>query len=139
MNLHINLALQQAETAYHADQVPVGAVLVNGNGEVLAATHNDRSIILGHAEVLALLACPGPYVPEGSTLYVTLEPCPLCAAAILNARVSHLVFGAYDPKGGAVEHGPRLLDNTSVHVVGGIQEAVCAELLQRFFAKRRSE
>lgn len=133
----MTLALQQARMAYDAGQVPVGAVLVGVNGHILSSAHNHRSTMLGHAEVLALLSCQGPYVPTNTTLYVTLEPCALCAAAILNARVDKLVFGAYDPKGGAVEHGPRLLDGTSVHVVGGVQERVCAELLQQFFVKRR--
>lgn len=131
------LALEQAHSAFKVDQVPVGAALIAADGSILAYAHNNRSLILGHAEILALLQCHGPYLPDGTTLFVTLEPCPLCAAAIMQARLSRLVFGAYDPKGGAVEHGSRLLEESSIQVVGGVQETECADLLQRFFRARR--
>lgn len=139
VDLHtgMGLALKQAHTACDAQQVPIGAALITNNGDIMALAHNNRNLMLGHAEVLALLQCPGPYAPEQATLFVTLEPCSLCAAAILNARVARLVFGAYDPKGGGVEHGPRLLDNSSTQVIGGIQETECLSLLQNFFHKRR--
>lgn len=133
----MQLALDQAHLAFQCDQVPVGAALVSQQGEVLALSHNDRSRVLGHAEVLTLLQCQGPYVPEGSTLFVTLEPCAMCAASIVNARLSRLVFGAYDPKGGAVEHGARLLQASAVQVIGGVQERACAQLLGDFFSLRR--
>ena len=141
-------ALEEARAAGRRGEVPVGAVVVEaGTGTVLAADGN-RTLELAdptaHAEVLVLRAAARrqgrPRLPE-SDLYVTLEPCAMCAAAASFARVRRLVFAAYDPKGGAVEHGPRLFDQPTCHyrpeVVGGLCERDAADLLKAFFQERR--
>ncbi len=141
-------ALAEAEAAAAAGEVPVGAVLVDGaTGEVLARAHNrveaDRDPT-AHAELLAIRAAAlrlGAKRLAGADLYVSLEPCPMCAQAIAFARLRRLVFAAYDPKGGGVEHGPRIFRQATCHhrpeVVGGIQERRAGELLKAFFRERR--
>ncbi len=142
------IALQQAEQAAHSGEVPVGAVLVHGlTGEVIAAAHNLTKTLpdpTAHAEMLVLREGAqrlGAARLVDCDLYVTLEPCPMCAQAISFARLRRLVFGAYDPKGGGVEHGPRLYQQPTCHhrpeVVGGVLEAEARQLLQRFFQERR--
>ncbi len=143
----MTLALAEAETAAHRGEVPVGAVLVDRSGNVLAAAGNrveaDRDPT-AHAEILALRAgaerLRTKHLAE-CDLYVTLEPCAMCAAAIGFARLRRLYFGAYDPKGGAVEHGPRLFDQPTTHhrpeIYGGIEERRAGELLRTFFRQRR--
>jgi tRNA(adenine34) deaminase len=141
------LALAEAEAAAALGEVPVGAVLVTGEGRVLAAAGNrvesDRDPT-AHAEMLALRAgavALGTKQLSDCDLYVTLEPCAMCAAAIGFARLRRLYFGAYDPKGGAVEHGPRLFDQPTTHhhpeIYGGLEEQRAAELLRAFFRERR--
>ena len=143
----MELALRQAEAAGRRGEVPVGAVLVDAGGRVLARAGN-RVEKLGdptaHAEMLAIRAACAAVKSERLTdcdLYVTLEPCPMCAAAVSFARIRRLYFGAGDPKGGGVEHGPRIFSQPSCHhapeVYGGIAEARSARLLQAFFARRR--
>ena len=128
-------------------EVPVGAVLLDPAGAVVAASGNrverDRDPT-AHAEMLVLrdgAARLGVKRLAGCDLYVTLEPCPMCAAAIGLARIRRLYFGAYDPKGGGVEHGARIFDQPTCHhrpeIYGGIGERAAAELLRRFFAARR--
>lgn len=139
------LALEQAEAASARGEVPVGAVIVRG-GQVIAAAGN-RVEELGdptaHAEMLAIrqAAAMGDKRLEDCDLYVTLEPCPMCAAAISLARVRRLYFGAYDPKGGGVEHGAKVFDHPTCHhrpeVYGGLEESRAALLLRDFFAARR--
>lgn len=140
-------ALKQAQHAAVMGEVPVGAVVVDAKGEFLASAHNlteTESDPSGHAEILAIRAAcqkrKSPRLPD-CDLYVTLEPCPICAGTIANARIRRVYFGAYDPKGGAVEHGVRLFDQPSCHhkpeVVGGIQETECAAILKTFFQKKR--
>ena len=141
------LALAEAERAGERGEVPVGAVLVDAGGAVLASAGNrteERADPTAHAEMLVLrdaAAQRGRPRLEECDLYVTLEPCAMCAAAIALARVRRLYFGAYDPKGGAVEHGPRFFQQPTCHhrpeVYGGIDEARGAELLRRFFKERR--
>jgi tRNA(Arg) A34 adenosine deaminase TadA len=149
MTSPMRLALAEAEAAGARGDVPVGAVLVDPDGHVLAAAGNrveaDRDPT-AHAEMLALragIAWLGDKYLEGCDLYVTLEPCAMCAAAIAFARLRRLYFGAYDPKGGAVEHGPRLFAQPTIHhrpeVYGGIEEARAAKLLRAFFRVRREE
>ncbi len=141
-------ALAAAEQAGQAGEVPVGAVIVEGaTGRVLAVAGNrseaDRDPT-AHAEILAIRAAAAskgsPRLPD-CDLYVTLEPCAMCAAAISLARIRRVYFGAYDPKGGAVDHGPRwFAQPTCLHrpeVYGGIEEIRAAELLRAFFAARR--
>lgn len=141
-------ALEEARRAGERGEVPVGAVLVSAD-EVLAAAGN-RTIAASdptaHAEILALRAAAQTiqnYRLLNTTLYVTIEPCPMCMGAILNARVARLIFGAHDPKWGAagslydLAHDPRL--NHRVEVVSGVLEAECRELIQTFFRMKRSE
>jgi tRNA(adenine34) deaminase len=144
----MRIALEEAGMAGKEGEVPIGAVLVLG-GEVIGRGRN-RPITLAdpsaHAEILALregAARVKNYRLPGSTLYVTLEPCVMCTGAILQARVGRLVFGAEDPKGGAVSSlfsllkDPRL--NHRVEVVSGVLRDECRELLQRYFRERRQK
>jgi tRNA(adenine34) deaminase len=141
------LALAQAEAAAARGEVPVGAVLVDREGQVLAAAGNrvetDRDPT-AHAEMVVLRAGAarlGDVRLADCDLYVTLEPCAMCAAAIGLARLRRLYFGAYDPKSGAVEHGPRLFEQPTTHhqpeIYGGIEERRAGELLRAFFRDRR--
>ncbi|WP_230292350.1 nucleoside deaminase [Croceicoccus sp. Ery5] len=140
------LALEQARHAQERGEVPVGAVVVK-DGAVVAAAHNAPRRLhdpTAHAEMLAIRAAAEVLGDErlaGCDLYVTLEPCPMCAGAIQHARIARVYYGAGDPKGGAVDHGPRLFDRAgSLHrpeVYGGIGEDEAAELLRGFFAGRR--
>ncbi|MFQ5882463.1 MAG: tRNA adenosine(34) deaminase TadA [Candidatus Methylomirabilales bacterium] len=142
----MKIALEEARRAGEADEVPVGAVLVR-DGVVLASAHN-RSIALrdptGHAEVLVLRAAGerlGNYRFPGATLYVTLEPCVMCAGALVHARVACLVYGAADPRGGGVESLYRILEdprlNHRVKVVAGVRVEEYKALLREFFLARR--
>ncbi len=140
------LALQQARLAAAHGDVPVGAVILDPAGTVLAAARNQREQVndpTAHAEILALREAArqaGSWRLTGLTLVVTLEPCTMCAGALVLARVDRLVFGAYDPKAGAVAslfdvvRDPRL--NHRVDVRGGILEAECGAVLREFFASR---
>jgi tRNA(adenine34) deaminase len=139
-------ALAEARRAAERSEVPVGAVIVRG-GEVVAAAGN-RTLELrdptAHAEMLAIREAANRGGSERLSecdLYVTLEPCTMCAAAISFARIRRLYYGAADPKGGAVEHGVRFFESTACHhrpdVYGGIAETESAALLKSFFAARR--
>jgi len=140
------LALAEARAAADRGEVPVGAVVVR-DGAVIAADRNrprELNDPTAHAEMLAIRrACAilGDERLAGCDLYVTLEPCAMCAAAISFARIRRLYFGAADPKGGAVEHGPRFFTQPTCHhvpeVYGGIGESEAAALLKEFFAARR--
>ncbi len=142
------LALREAEHAALRGEVPVGAVIVDpAGGEILARAGNRTEALndpTAHAEILAIrkaAAAAGTPRLEGCDLYVTLEPCAMCAAAISFARIRRLYFGAYDPKGGGVEHGARFFQQPTCHhapeVYGGLEESRAAELLVRFFEKKR--
>lgn len=141
-------AIEQAEHAASRGEVPVGAVLVDGaSGAILASAGNQTAALAdptAHAEMLVLRAgaqAKGRARLDDCDLYVSLEPCAMCAAAISLAHVRRLYFGAYDPKGGAVEHGPRWFQQpTCLHrpeIYGGIEESRTGELLRRFFQERR--
>jgi tRNA(Arg) A34 adenosine deaminase TadA len=140
-------ALAEAEAAARRGEVPIGALVVGPDGRVLAAAGNRTRELndpTAHAEVLAIRAACALLQSErltGADLYVTLEPCPMCAAAISFARIRRLYFGASDPKGGGVESGARIFNQASCHhapeVYGGIEETRSAALLQAFFAARR--
>jgi len=142
----MRLALAEAQKAMEAGEVPVGAVVVR-DGEVIASAHNapvGLSDPSAHAEVLALrraAAAAGNYRLAGTTLYVTIEPCLMCAGALLHARVSRVVFGAKDPKGGAAASLYRVLEddrlNHRVEVSGGVLATECGEILSRFFREKR--
>ena len=145
---YIEMALAEAEAAADRAEVPVGAVVVEAaSGRVLARAGNRVEADCdpaGHAELLALRAAASeigaPRLPD-CDLYVTLEPCAMCAQAISFARIRRLYFGAYDPKGGGVEHGARIFTQPTCHhapeVIGGLEERRCGALLQNFFAERR--
>jgi tRNA(Arg) A34 adenosine deaminase TadA len=143
----IERALAEAQAAAARGEVPVGAVVTDEAGTLLGAAGNEveaRNDPTAHAEILALRAAAARLrTPRlvGCTLTVTLEPCPMCAQAASFFRVKRLVFGAYDPKGGGVEHGARIFAAPSCHhvpeVVGGLRESDCAVLLRGFFAARR--
>jgi tRNA(adenine34) deaminase len=142
----MRLALREAERAWEHDDVPIGAVVVR-DGEVVAAAHNERELRqdpTAHAEIIALREAAravGSWRVLDAVLYVTLEPCAMCAGAIVLARVSRVVYGASDPKAGAcgsvldVTGEPRL--NHRPEVAGGLLAEECGELLSGFFASRR--
>ena len=138
-------ALELARAAALAGEVPVGAILSGPGGETIAGAHNLTRTLpdpTAHAEMLVLREAAvklGSERLSGCTLTVTLEPCPMCAAAIAEARVARLVYAAPDPKGGGVEHGPRTFAHTrhKPEIVSGISEREAAEILRRFFAGRR--
>ena len=143
----MEMALEEARAAAARGEVPVGAVVVDASGAVLARAGNEveaRRDASAHAELLALRAAAAgrgePRLPD-CDLIVTLEPCPMCAQAASLFRVRRVVFGAYDPKGGGIDHGARVFDAPSCHhrpeVVGGVQEAECAALLRTFFEGKR--
>lgn len=143
-------ALKEARKAFDSNEVPVGAVLVDTvEKRVIAMTHNRMETLqdpTAHAEILAIRqACEalGNQRLDHCDLYVTLEPCPMCAQAISFARIRRLYFAAYDQKGGGVEHGPCIFSSSSCHhkpeIYGGIQETESQELLQRFFKMRRRD
>ncbi|MCA0450585.1 MAG: nucleoside deaminase [Proteobacteria bacterium] len=147
MSGYMELALEQARKAAQAGEVPVGAVLVDAAGAVLAATHNrverDKDPT-AHAEMLAIRAAAakrGDARLPDCDLYVTLEPCPMCATAISFARLRRVYWGASDPKGGGVENGPRIFAQATCHhrpeLFGGIAETEAAALLRDFFKARR--
>jgi tRNA(Arg) A34 adenosine deaminase TadA len=144
----MELALAAAEAAAARGEVPVGAALLDGAGEVAAVCANRTEELAdptAHAELLVIRAAAQklgrPRLAE-CDLYVTLEPCPMCAQAISFARIRRLYYGAADPKGGGVEHGPRIFTSSSCHhrpeVYGGIGERRAAALLRRFFVARRT-
>ena len=145
----MELALAEAEAAAARGEVPVGAVVLGPDGELLAADGN-RTLELAdptaHAEMLVIREAArrlGQARLTGCDLHVTLEPCPMCAQAISFARIRRLYFGAADPKGGGVEHGPRIFASAACHhapeVYGGIGERRAAALLRTFFRSRRPQ
>ena len=146
-NTPMALAFAEAEKAGWRGEVPVGAVLVGPDGAVIAVSGNEVEAgndPTGHAEMLVLragAAALGQKLLDGCDLYVTLEPCPMCAAAIALARIRRLYFGAYDPKSGGVEHGPRIFAQPTCHhrpeIYGGIDERRAGALLRAFFKARR--
>ena len=141
----MKLAILEARKAADEGEVPVGAVIVK-NGEVVAAAHNRREQLknaLSHAEIEAInIACQklNSWRLDDSELYVTLEPCPMCTGAIINARIKTVIFGAYDSKMGCMDSVINLCDypfNHKVEIYGGIMEDDCLKVLQGFFKKLR--
>ncbi len=139
--------LQLATKAAALGEVPIASCVIAGDGTVLAQAHNEvetRGDATAHAELLALQAAMkirGEKYLADCTLIVTLEPCAMCAQAISLAKIKKLVFGAYDVKGGGVEHGARVFSLPTCHhapeVIGGIMEKECGQLLTEFFQKKR--
>jgi tRNA(adenine34) deaminase len=147
--LHAELmrrALAEARAALAEDEVPIGAIIVH-EGRVIGAAHNQREQLhdpTAHAEMIAITqaaAALGDWRLEGCTMYVTLEPCAMCAGAIVLARLPQVVYGAADPKGGAVTTLYRLLDDARLNhravVIGGVLAAECADILSCFFSQKR--
>ena len=147
-NSQMDLALIEARQAAEAGEVPVGAVLVDARGEVVARAGNRTRRDCdptAHAEILVIRAAAAALGQErlaGYTLYVTLEPCAMCAGALAHARIARVIYGAADPKSGGTDHGARVFSHAQSHhrpeVIGGICEEECAALLRNFFAQKRS-
>ena len=145
---YMQLALREAEAAAAEDEVPIGVVIVRA-GRVIAAAHNQREQLhdpTAHAEMIAITQAAGAlgdWRLEGCTLYVTLEPCPMCAGAIVLARVPRVVYGAADPKAGAAQSLYHLLDdprlNHRAEVMAGVLADECGAILSRFFDQKRRE
>ena len=144
----MEMALEQARLAADRGEVPVGAVVVDGQSNEILAAAGNRVLELkdptAHAEMLALRQATRKTDSErlvAVDIYVTLEPCPMCATAMSFARIRRLYYGASDAKGGGVEHGPRIFSQPTCHhapeVIGGINETVAASLLRDFFSERR--
>jgi tRNA(adenine34) deaminase len=144
----MRLALREAQAAFEADEVPIGAVVVK-DGRLIGSAHNQREQLhdpTAHAEMIAITQAAealGNWRLDGCTLYVTLEPCPMCAGAVVLARLPRVVYGAADPKAGAVTTLFRLLDdprlNHRAEVIGGVLAAPCSEILSRFFQQKRRD
>jgi len=141
----MSIALEQAKEAGMREEVPVGAVLVR-DGQVIAVAGNQTEELsdpTAHAEMQVIRKAAHILgTPRlGGDLYVTLEPCPMCATALSFARVERIFFGAFDPKGGGIDHGPRIFEQPTCHhrpqVFGGMSEQACAEVLTAFFKEKR--
>ena len=145
---HMDTALQQAKAAAARGEVPVGAVIIAPDGKIIAQTGNctrEMNDPTAHAEILAIRAACAALGSErltGYDLYVTLEPCPMCAMAISAARIRRLYFGAFDPKSGGINQGPRIFTHPQAHHVPEIYDGIAADeaetLLKDFFRSRRA-
>lgn len=144
---HMSSALIEAETAYKNDEVPIGALIVNESGTIISKAHNIKeknNDPCGHAEILAIREAAKnlkAWRLKGCTLFVTLEPCPMCLSAAVQARLDRVIFGAYDPKGGAISLGYNLYRdqrlNHNFDVIGGVLHYKCSNLLSTFFREKR--
>jgi tRNA(adenine34) deaminase len=142
----MRMALEEAQIAFEQGEVPIGAVVVQA-GQIIAKAHNEKELRqdpTAHAEVLAVQRATetlGAWRLSDATLYVTLEPCPMCAGALVQARLKTLVFGAVDIKGGAVGSVMNVLDvnrwNHRIEVIAGVMEEECSQILKEFFRKLR--
>jgi len=143
----MRIALKEAWKAYEMGEVPIGAVIVDGDGNLLAKAHNEtiaRNDPTAHAEILALRQAAeavGNYRLNDAQIYVTVEPCIMCAGAMIHARISEVIFGAYDEKWGALQSLYRIGGderlNHRLFVTSGVLESECAEIMQSFFRERR--
>jgi tRNA(adenine34) deaminase len=143
----MRMAIAEAEAALAEDEVPIGAVIIHGD-RVVAAAHNQREQLkdpTAHAEMIAITQAAqslNSWRLEGCTLYVTLEPCPMCAGAILQARIPTVVYGAADPKAGAVQTLFQLLEdrrlNHQCQIVAGVLAEPCGQMLTQFFQRQRA-
>ena len=146
---YMRLALEEAQRAYELGEVPIGAVMIGDDGDVIARGHNMRETwrdATAHAEMIAIReACErlGRWRLSGCTLYVTIEPCPMCAGALVMSRVERVVYGSTDAKAGAVESLFNIVGhaalNHRVEVTAGILQEECAGIMKRFFAERREK
>jgi tRNA(adenine34) deaminase len=147
-NQFMKLAIEQAQIAQENGDVPIGAVIVH-NGQIIGKAYNQREQLqdpTAHAEIIALTqaaAALETWRLEGCTMYVTLEPCPMCAGALVLARIDRLVYGCDDPKAGAVKSLYNIVTdgrlNHKIEVISGVLADECSKLLQDFFQKRRPE
>jgi tRNA(adenine34) deaminase len=145
---YMQLALAEARAAFAEDEVPIGAVIVFEN-RVIAAAHNQREQLhdpTAHAEMIAITQAAGArqcWRLDGCTLYTTLEPCPMCAGAIIQARIPTVVYGASDPKAGAVRTLYNLLDDTRLNhrcqIVPAVLGDPCGQILSQFFQQQRRQ
>lgn len=143
----MHLALEQARCAFDVEEVPIGAIVVH-NDQLIGEGYNQRETLhdpTAHAEMIAITQAAealGSWRLNGCTLYVTLEPCPMCAGAIVQARIPRVVFGATDPKAGACQTLYRITDDARLNhrcaVLGGVLQEECKGILQEFFAIQRS-
>ena len=141
-------ALIEAHKAYREDEVPIGAVIVDSEGAIISRSHNHKEKAhnpCGHAEIIAITeACKklGNWRLLNCSIYVTLEPCPMCLSALVQTRIGHLYFGAYDTKGGALSLNYNFYKdqklNHSFPVLGGLRHFECSKLLSTFFREKRS-
>lgn len=148
-NWYMKLALEQADLAYKIGEVPIGCIIVDDKDNIVAKTHNLKerdNDTTAHAELLAIKEAStalGDWRLVGHTAYVTLEPCPMCLYALLQARVDKVVFGAYDTKAGSLSLGYNYhLDKRFNHkfaVIGGVEHYQCSQLLSNFFKERRKQ
>ncbi len=146
MEKFMKLALKQAEKAYLVDEVPIGAVIVLGE-KVIAKAHNQiekSQVPTRHAEIIAIeKACKKlkSWRLDGAEMYITLEPCPMCAGAIVNARIKKVYFGAYEKKSGSAKSKFDILENSGLNhkteFLGGVMEDDCARLLKNYFKEKR--
>ncbi len=140
-------AMEEAKSAAERDEVPIGAIIVNSEGKIIAKAGNRTRELndpSAHAEILAIrAACDAAQAQRipGHTLYVTLEPCAMCAAALSFARIKHVIIGASDPKGGGILHGGKFYEQPTCHhkptVQHGLMADACGQILKDFFKKRR--
>jgi tRNA(adenine34) deaminase len=141
-NYYMELAIKEAYTSYIKEEIPVGAVIVNNNHEIISMNHN-QSIELcdptAHAEILAIRSACSKiknHRLNNCTLYTTLEPCPMCAGAILQSKIPLVYFGAYSPKYGAIENNATMFHHNYPHnpeIYGGIYEEECKDIIKKFF------
>jgi tRNA(adenine34) deaminase len=141
-------ALIEAEKAYRLNEVPIGAVVVDSSGAILSRSHNLKEKTnnpCGHAEVLAIIEAAkkvNNWRLLDCSLYVTLEPCPMCLSAMIQARIGTLIFGAYDPKGGSLSLNYNFYKdkklNHSLPIIGGLRHFECSKLLSSFFREKRT-
>lgn len=141
-------ALLEAEKAYKEDEVPIGAVIVDSKGTILSRAHNKKEKTYnpcGHAEILAITEATSKisnWRLVDCSIFVTLEPCPMCLAALQQTRIKNVYFGSYDPKGGAISlnynlHNDKRL-NHSFNIIGGIKHYECSKILSTFFREKRA-
>lgn len=141
-------AINEAKKALSLDEVPIGCIIVKDN-KIIARAHNlreNKQLSTAHAEIIAInKACKklGTWRLEECTLYVTLEPCPMCAGAILQSRIQRVVYGAKDPKGGCIDSCMQMYQiegfNHYPETLAGVEEAVCGEMLKKFFKEKRQK
>ncbi len=144
---YMQLALVQANIAYGKNEVPIGAVVIDENGNIISEAHNlteTEKDISAHAEILAIKKASQRIDNKflnNCTIYITLEPCPMCAQAISNAKIKTVIYGAADIKSGGIENGAKIFNSSSCHhkpeVISGIMESDCSQIIKDFFKKRR--